>query len=46
MLDVGESEAKLIEMTKATIKQLEGKFEDLVTRARKYMVARCVLDSK
>ena len=39
MLVAGESEAKLIEMTKATIKQLERKFEDLVTHARKYMVA-------
>ena len=28
----------LIEMTKATIKQLEKKFDDLILTARKYMV--------
>ena len=39
MLVVDESEAKLIEVTKATIKQLEEKFDDLVSRARKHMVA-------
>ena len=30
--------SEMIEMTKATIKQLENKFDDLVSCARKYMV--------
>ena len=39
MLDVGQSESQLIEKTKATITQLQRKFNDLVSRARKYMAA-------